>query len=151
MADYISEFRQHIFNTTSALGKTLDESRYEIIDRGVPHKSGGLPKGKMGVYTFWYNGQFLKIGKAGPNSDARFRSQHYGFNAQSTLAGSIMSDVEMSELGITETNIGDWIRNNCRRIDILIDTSAGIFALELVEGILHYVYEPKYEGFRGQR
>ncbi|MDL2232516.1 hypothetical protein LJC63_02910 [Ruminococcaceae bacterium OttesenSCG-928-L11] len=149
--DFVSEFRQYISSVTTALGKPLDDSSYEIIDRGVPHKPAGLPFGKMGVYTFWYNGRFLKIGKAGPNSDARFRSQHYGFNAASTLAGSIMSDSEMLALGITEGDAGDWIKKNCRRIDILIDASVGIFALELVEGILHYVYEPKYEGFKTQR
>ena len=149
--DYVSEFRQHIQNVTALLGKPLDESKYEIIDRGAPHKPEGLPKGKMGIYTFWYGGHFLKIGKVGPKSDARFRSHHYGFNAQSTLAKSIISDNEMRVLGITESNVGEWIKKNCRRIDVLLDTSAGIFTLELVEGILHYVYEPKYEGFTSQR
>ena len=149
--DYVNEFHQHISNVTATIGKPLDKSKYEIIDRGVPHKPAGLPIRKMGIYTFWYGGHFLKIGKAGAKSDARFRSQHYGFNAQSTLAKSIISDSEMNSLGINESNVGDWIKNNCRRIDILVDISADIFALELIEGILHYIYEPKYEGFYSQR
>ena len=149
--DYVKEFHQHIYNATTAIGKPLDKLKYEIIDRGVPHKPAGLPIGKMGIYTFYYDGHFLKIGKAGAKSDSRFRSQHYGFNAQSTLAKSIMNDVKMLALGINEKNIGEWIKKNCRRIDILIDVSAGIFTLELIEGILHYVYEPKYEGFNSQR
>ena len=62
-----------------------------------------------------------------------------------------MNDAEMAELNITESSVGDWIKSNCRRIDILIDVSAGIFTLELIEGILHYIYEPKYEGFNSQR
>jgi len=149
--DFTSEFRRYIQNATSAISKPLDERNYEIIDRGVPHNPAGLPRGKMGIYTFWHEGRFLKIGKAGANSDARFRSQHYGFNAPSTLAKSIMNDSEMLSLGINETNVGEWIKNNCRRVDVLIDVSAGIFALEMVEAILHYVYEPKYEGFVSQR
>jgi hypothetical protein len=44
----------------------------------------------MAVYCFFLDGRALKIGIAGPNSDARFRSQHYNLNsARSTLAGSI--------------------------------------------------------------
>lgn len=42
--------------------------------------------------------------------------------------------------------MGEWIKNNCRRVDILIDESLGGFALELVEAILHYRFRPKYEG-----
>lgn len=149
--DYIQEIGSLLQNVSLATGKEIPREKYEIVDRGVPHKPNGLPKGKMGVYMFFYGGRFLKIGKAGPNSDARFRSQHYAFNAKSTLAKSIVGDADFAEKGINEANVGDWIKNNCRRIDILIDASAGIFTLELIEGILHYVYEPKYEGFKTQR
>ena len=57
----------------------------------------------------------------------------------------------MKNKGITEENISEWIRNNCRRVDILLDVSLGIFALELIESALHYKYEPIYEGFVTQR
>lgn len=94
----------------------------------------------------------MKIGKAGPNSNARFLSQHYNPNsAMSNLAKSILSDVNMQNLGITEQNVGDWIKQNCRRIDVVIDRKVGIFALELVEAILHYKYSPIYEGYINQR
>ena len=149
--DYVADFIKHIQNASAAIGKPLSEDSYDVIDRGLPHKPAGLPIGKMGIYTFLYKDRFLKIGKAGANSDARFRSQHYGFNAQSTLAKSIVSDSEMLLLGINESNVGEWIKNNCRRIDILIDSNVGIFTLEFIEGLLHYIYEPKYEGFKSQR
>lgn len=149
--DYVTEFRQHIINVTTALGKPLDENYLEIIDCGLNRKRRGLPSGKMGVYAYCYNGVFLKIGKAGPRSSARFSSQHYRLNAKSTLAKSILKDESMSELGITEQNVGDWIKNNCCRIEVLISTEAGIFTLELIESIIHYVYKPKYEGFISQR
>ncbi len=149
--DYLFEFRKSIESVTAVIGKPLDSSKYTIIDRGSPHKPVGLPRSKMGVYVFWYDGQFLKIGKAGPNSSARFLSQHYGLKAPSTLAKSILNDANMTALGINEANVSEWIKSNCRRIDVIIDVSAGIFTLELIEGILHYAYEPKYEGFHSQR
>jgi hypothetical protein len=134
------------------LGKEINRSKYKIIDRGIPHEPKSLPKNTMGVYIFLYKGKFLKIGKAGPNSNARFLSQHYNPNsAKSTLAKSILSDKRMENLGINELNVGTWIKNNCRRIDIILDKDLGIFALELVEAILHYKYEPVYEGYENQR
>lgn len=45
----------------------------------------------------------------------------------------------------------EFIKSNCRRIDVMIPVDMGIFTLELVEAILHYKYEPKYEGFDSQR
>jgi hypothetical protein len=57
----------------------------------------------------------------------------------------------MRGMGITEENVGEWIKSNCRRIDIEIDADLGAFTLELVEAILHYKYTPKYEGFDSQR
>ncbi|MGX8797709.1 hypothetical protein ACR6HW_16855 [Fusibacter sp. JL298sf-3] len=94
----------------------------------------------------------MKIGKAGPSSNARFLSQHYNpKSARSTLAASILADEKMQNKGINETNVGDWIKKNCRRIDILLDVNLGIFTLELIEAALHYRYEPIYEGFSAQR
>ncbi len=72
-------------------------------------------------------------------------------NAPSTLAKSLLSDSEMSDLNIASSNIKDWIKSNCRRIDIVINADLGVFTLELIEGVMHYKYEPKYEGFASQR
>ncbi len=69
----------------------------------------------------------------------------------STLAKSILSDVEMRDKGINEDNVGEWIKQNCRRIDVEIDADLGIFTLEFIEAVLHYKYTPKYEGFSSQR
>ena len=146
------EINNMIQETSKILGKEINRSKYKIIDRGIPHEPKSLPKNTMGVYIFLYKGKFLKIGKAGPNSNARFLSQHYNQNsAKSTLAKSILSDKRMENLGINELNVGTWIKNNCRRIDIILDKDLGIFALELVEATLHYKYEPVYEGYENQR
>ncbi len=148
---YVAEFEEIILGVTAAAGRKV-EDRYEIVDRGKPHVPRTLKRGKMGIYTFLYEDDFLKIGKAGPNSNARFFSQHYlPGSAQSNLSRSILADDRMSGLGITEENVGDWIKQNTRRIDILLDASLGIFTLELIEAALHYKYEPRYEGFKTQR
>lgn len=150
--DLIREFDRIILEVSSVLGKPIEKHKYRIIDRGVPHQPKTLPLQMMGIYTFCYNGEFLKIGKAGPNSNARFLSQHYNpRSARSTLAASILQDDRMQGIGINESNVGQWIRNNCRRVDILLDSDLGIFSLELIEASLHYKYEPAYEGFIAQR
>lgn len=152
MNNYVDEFDKIIQAVSESLGKSIDKRLYKILDRGLPHQPKGLPSGTMGVYTFNYNGLFLKIGKAGPSSNARFLSQHYNPNsAMSNLAKSILNDTDMQNLRINELNVGDWIKRNCRRIDIIIDAEAGIFTLELIEAILHYKYSPIYEGFITQR
>ncbi|MDU2832404.1 MAG: hypothetical protein E7C05_07530 [Clostridium botulinum] len=150
--EFVNEFDKIIYEVSSVLGKSIDKGKYQIVDRGMPHQPKSLPKQKMGVYTFWYNGKFIKIGKAGPKSNARFESQHYNpKSSKSNLAALILSDERMKDKDITENNIGDWIKNNCRRVDILLDWDLGIFSLELIEAALHYKYEPVYEGFVTQR
>ena len=150
--DYVQEIGATIATVAEILGRPVDMRKVHIIDRGLPHTPKSLMPGTMGVYTFLYKDRFLKIGKAGPSSNARFLSQHYNpGSAMSTLASSILMDKDMASLGITESNVGIWIKQNCRRIDIILNTELGIFTLELVEALLHYKYEPKYEGFKSQR
>ena len=149
--EYIKEFDEIIRSVTAAAGKGIN-SGYSIVDCGMPHTPATLKRGTMGIYTFLYNDEFLKIGKAGPNSNARFSNQHYlPRSSQSNLSKSILKDPSMQDLGITEDNVGDWIKKNTRRIDVLIDASLGIFTLELIEAAFHYRYEPRYEGFSNQR
>ena len=150
--DYVTEFDRIIQDVTLALRKPISRDRYEIIDRGVPHKPGSLKNGRMGIYTFIFNNEFLKIGIVGANSNPRFLSQHYNpRSAQSTLAASLLMDPAMQKYGFTEDNVGDWIKTNCRRVDIMIDADISIFARDLIEKAFHYRFEPRYEGFKTQR
>ena len=152
MSDLVTEIDLLIREVTSVLGNPLDSKRYQIVDRGIPHQPKNLPPNTMAVYAFWYGTTCLKIGKANKKSNARFVSQHYNAgSAQSTLAASILNDNRSKEFGINAEIAGDWIKKNCRRIDILLDASLGIFTLELIEAVLHYKYEPIYEGFATQR
>jgi len=143
----------YIAKITATLGKPINKSDVRTIDRGVPHERPKcLTPGTMAVYTFIYKGEFLKIGIAGSNSEARYTSQHYSANsAPSTLAKSILADSQMQELGLDASNIGKWIQSNCRRIDFELPDTLSIFARDLIEKMLHYKYEPRYEGFASQR
>lgn len=133
-------------------GVTLDSAKITIDDLGCPHTPKGLPSGKMAIYTFQKDGQYLKIGKAGPNSDARFRSQHYSpYRAKSNLAKSLLDDKDMAIHNLDENNVDEWIRKNIHRIDILLDQDVGIFVLNFLEAFLHCKFKPKYEGFENQR
>lgn len=148
--DYVSEYHRLIRDTSKTIGKPILPSQYEILDRGLPHQPPKkLPSGKMAVYSFIYKEQHLKIGRANAKSNARYTSHHYGLNAPSTLAKSLLSDKDFTELA--PDNIKQWIMDNCHRIDIEIDMTLGMFTLELVESVLHYRFEPKYEGFQSQR
>ena len=133
-------------------GVTFDRNKISIDDLGCPHTPRGLRNGEMAIYTFQRAGQYLKIGKAGSSSNARFRSQHYSpYRANSNLAKSLLNDPDMQSCGFDENNIDEWIKQNIRRIDILIDEDAGIFVLNFLEAFLHCVFHPKYEGFKNQR
>ena len=130
----------------------IKERQIEVLDRGCPHSPSGLPRERMGIYLFKYEDTYLKIGKAGPNSNARFRSQHYTpGSSQSNLAKSILNDPSMDKFNLNNENVGDWIKQNVQRIDILVDSSLSIFILDLFESFLHCKFKPKYEGFQNQR
>ena len=134
--DYKTQFNNLIQQASIAIDKQIDLKDYEIIDLGVPHIPRGLPKGKMGIYSFLYNDQFLKIGQAYQNSGARFLSHHYNPQlAPSTLAASLLADRDFEGFGISESNIKEWIKANCRRIDILMNSELGKFSLGFVEAI----------------
>ncbi|MBQ9329704.1 MAG: hypothetical protein IJ221_01775 [Oscillibacter sp.] len=151
VSPYIAAFDEIIQSVTAAAGRAI-RSGYAIMGRGQPHVPQPLRPGTMGVYTFLYQDAFLKIGKAGPNSGARFSSQHYLPNSSaSNLARSILNDTRMQDLVLTEKNIGSWTKQNTGRIDILLDASLGIFTPELIEAALHFKYGPRYEGFQNQR
>lgn len=58
-----------------------------------------LENGKMGIYMFCYSYKgkevFLKIGKAGEKTKARFSTQHYCINkTKSTLAKSLIKSIQ---------------------------------------------------------
>jgi hypothetical protein len=114
-----------------------------------PHESPKtLPDGNIAVYAFFHNGQALKVGKAGPNSKARYTSQHYSTGAAtSTLARSIVNNA--AKIGISEVHEGivaAWIRSNTDRVNLLLPSAVGDPMLSLLESFLHVRWKPIFEG-----
>lgn len=132
----------------------LDESEIEVETLKAPHRPPSrLPTGKMAVYVFSYGDTVLKVGKAGPNSGARYTSQHYNAaSAPSTLAASLLKDGdEIGASGLTVESAGDWIKKNTNRINFLLKTECGVPVLTLLEAFLQCRLKPRFEGFASQR
>ena len=144
--DYSTEIKELIIAASGLTGNPISEADFYIEHQPLKHTPKALPDGKMAVYTFIYNNSFLKIGQANINTKARYQSHHYYIkSAKSTLANSLLKDPAMSLL-VDEDNITQWIRDNCERYDVIIDEKYGKNALNFIEGMLHYKYNPKYEG-----
>ena len=125
---------------------------FEILS--APHKPpSSLPKGMMAIYIFQWKGECLKVEKVGPNSQARYTSQHYSpSSSNSNLAKSIVSAREKLGLsGVSESNVGAWIKSNVDRINILIDSKCGIPVLTLCESFFQCRLRPRFEGFESQK
>lgn len=147
----IKELKNLIIETTKLAGKPfIYDKDFKIIHQPVGHKPAKLEEGFMAVYTFLWNDTFLKVGQVGAKSNARYQSQHYlTFRNRldaSTLARSITDDSSMNYLGLNDDTVGEWIKNNCERFDVLIDAKYGKIVLNFIEGLLQYKLEPKYEG-----
>jgi len=101
----------------------------------------------MAIYGFWYKGEWLKVGMAGPKSNARYTSQHYNpKSAPSTLAKSLLHDHDFSySKSFNANTIGCWIRENCNRVNILMNSAHGLILLALLEAFLHVRLRPRYE------
>jgi len=135
------------FLCVCALAKTESSAAdFEIDYQPAPHKPKGLPKGKLAIYIFAYDSEMLKIGRAGVKSKSRFTYQHYKFKKEgSNLTKSILTDNNFP-VDIEESNVGEWIKTNCDRLNVFINENKGLNLLKLLEAFLHQRYFPRYEG-----
>jgi hypothetical protein len=106
--------------------------------RRAPHTQPTLPAGFAAVYVFALSreagkkaparaGAVLKVGRVGPNSGARFTSQHYSpGSARSSLARSLIRHrVMWPWLGvesIDEANVRTWMTENLDRFHFFVAT-----------------------------
>ena len=143
---------------SQGLGPARAELRVERL--GIPHAPTSLPPGWQGVYSFKYQEAWLKVGKAGPKSGARWTSQHYHpGRAQSTLAFSLLRYAHFSALAFQELadlkirlqkvgpdELGDWIKNNTERTNFLIRSELESAGLDQLERIALRILKPIFEG-----
>ena len=145
-----NDFRQ----VAELAGFSLAAGDFCVESFPAPHRPPTrLPAGKMAVYLFGHQGRVLKIGKAGPNSKARYTSQYYSPRAaRSTLAASLLTrGDEVGIRGIADSTVGDWSRHNTDRHNFLLDSGYPIRLLTLLESFLQCRLDPVFEGFRNQR
>ncbi len=139
-----------IFGTVAELaGDPISKDDIAIEYLNAPHRPPTrLPVGKMAVYGFWGDSVWLKIGKAGPNTNARYTSQHYNpGSAQSTLAASLAGDSHMLTVaGFDPHTSGAWIKASTHRVNILLPSQRRKGLLSLLEAFLHLRWRPRYEG-----
>ena len=138
------------FMTVSELaGAKMKSEAFQIETLIMPHRPPkNLPASKMAVYIFSDKERVLKVGKAGPNSGARYTSQHYNpKSASSTLAGSLLKDQEYTrKYQLTEDNVSSWIKENTDRINFIVDAKISLLTLNLLEAFTQCCLRPYFEG-----
>jgi hypothetical protein len=145
--NYIKKIEEDVYRIFETIGHPIQKKQFYIQDFGVPHEPTPLPANKMAIYMFIHNGQFLKIGKVGKNSNPRFQYHHYKpTRAPSTLSKSLLNDSSMNDYGLNIDNVEHWMKQNLHRINIIFNAELGNNALALVETNMHYTFKPKYEG-----
>jgi hypothetical protein len=125
-------------------GANFSISDIRVDIREKPHRPSSLPSGSCAIYAFFLNERALKVG---PNSGARFLSQHYTGSAMSTLAGSILRYGE--QVGLVkpaDMTIDVWIRQETDRVNLLLPATCGSAVLSLLEAFLHIRWKPLFEG-----
>ena len=130
-------------------GNQLNDDELFVEYLEMPHlQPKRLPPGKMAVYGFWGFGEWLKIGKAGPKSNARYTSQHYHpGRSKSNLSDSLVRDPRMAIVdGFDKQNPGQWVTQRTHRVNILISKQKHKTLLSLLEVFLQARLKPRYEG-----
>lgn len=137
-----SELKSAFLNYLTLQSLPLEDFEIEFLK--APHKSEALPKDKMAIMLFIYKEEILKIGIAGSDSNPRFQYQHYLVKGNgSTLAKSLINDVNFKH-GYDNENIGDWIKQNCSRINIFVSTRQNRTTMDLLKVFLASKFSPKY-------
>ena len=130
----------------SLAGHSCDEVEVETLL--APHEPPRLPRGKSAVYIFVFRGKALKVGTVGPNSAARYTSQHYNpRSAKSTLANSLLSQgKELGVVGLSESNVGRWIKERTDRYNLLLPSACHNRLRTLLEAFVQCKLNPAFEG-----
>ena len=139
------------FSVVSELaGEKLVPGELIVESLPAPHEyPRRWPKGKMAIYGFWLNGEWLKIGQVSPNSRERYIYQHYNKDSSgSNLAKSIANDPSMQGdiLCLDKAELREWIKRETSRVNILMPSTMSRGLRLLLEAFLHVRLRPRYEG-----
>ena len=147
--------RSRLWSLASLAGLKVAPTEIDVEICRAPHKPpSALPPDKIAVYIFFQKAQCLKVGKVGLNSNARYIGQHYSpGSSNSNLAKSILESPDRIGISTVDSeNVGEWIKTNTDRINVLFPVAWGIPFLTLAEAFLQFWLRPVvYEGFESQR
>ena len=128
------------------------------VDLWMPghHTRAPLRPDSMAVYVFTFGETCLKVGKVGPNSSARFTSQHYlPGSSRSNLARSLSTVDGWAKVpgapALRVDTVGQWIKEHTTRSNFILDARIGMPVLNLLEAFLQCRLRPVFEGFQSQR
>ena len=118
------------------------------IPRGRHEKLKDLPKGKTAVYVFSYKERFLKVGRVGPRSQARYKSQHYNpCSSRSNLAKSLLKNESAArDHCLTVENVGGWIKDKTDRVNFILEVNVDKRTSKLLEAFAQCRLKPIFEG-----
>lgn len=107
-----------------------------------------LPANSAAVYIFKWNDNYLKVGKVNSNSNPRYQSHHYNpDSSRSNLSQSLLSDTEFQVL-LGYRYVGEWIKVNTTRYNILIPSSFGKNFVHFAEAFFILKCNPRFENKR---
>ncbi len=112
-----------------------------------PHSRPSVLKDEIGVYAFFRDGEWLRIGQT--TYPQRFTSQHYGTRrANSNFAKDLWLNSEEFGFDGLENEIGEWIFQTFGRANIRLPKKHGDALSKLLEAFLHLNLKPRFEGRR---
>jgi len=126
----------------------IDPGMFQVEVLPPPHFPRAMPPGKQSVFAFYWpkQGQFLLVALAGPNSNARFQSQHYlPASSGSNLARKILQ--HKKTLGIEDlekATVGMWMKGNLARINIFLPASVDKEILKYLKDYLKLIWSPMF-------
>jgi hypothetical protein len=104
-----------------------------------------LPANYAAVYIFNWNGKYLKVGKANSKSHSRYKSHHYNpHSSKSNLSRSLMNSPDFETL-FDDFEVGEWLKLNTTRYNILIPTELGKRFVHFVEAYFLLKCNPIFE------
>ena len=117
----------------------------ETWEAGEGHQPRPLPQRHGAVYVFVRDGQCLKVGKVNARSNPRYQFQHYRPDScRSNLALSLLGDAEFCA-SIGNRDVGEWMRQNTTRYNILIPAEVGERFVHFAEAFFILKYRPTFE------
>lgn len=151
--------RQCLLEAASLGQVELRGPEVQIRFQDPPHDRPRFPYWAQALYVFRFQDLCLKVGRAGPNSRARFTTHHYTGSTAYSLpnvindcAEPLATELSRGEVQTLEAlpvdRVGEWVAKNCGRINILFPSDHPRTTAKLLEAVLQARFDPCYEGPR---